>query len=50
MAAMTFEPRDPDMAHFIDTYKFDRQMEEKRKKYGGETVSTLFVFLLILPY
>ena len=39
MAAMTFEPRDPDMAHFIDTYKYDRQMEEKRKVFGGGTVS-----------
>ena len=40
MAAMTLEPRDPDMSHFIDQYKFERQMAERRDKFGGGTVSS----------
>ena len=43
---MTLEPRDPDMSNFIDAYKFERQMAERRDKFGGGTVSFIHDGLL----
>ena len=43
MAAMMLEPRDPEMSHFIDQYKFERQMAERRDKFGGGTVRNVLI-------
>ncbi|KAL4235723.1 hypothetical protein ACF0H5_004115 [Mactra antiquata] len=36
MAAMTMD-REPEVARFIDTYKYDQEMSSRRSKFGGGT-------------
>lgn len=38
MATLAMD-REPEMARFIDTYKFDKDMSYRRDKFGGGTVS-----------
>lgn len=42
MAALAFDQREPEMARFIDTYKYDQDMAVRRDKFGGGTVSITF--------
>ena len=45
-AIMRAEHQDPEVARFIDSYKYDQQSAERRQKYGGGTVSSLHLSTL----
>lgn len=40
MAAAMAMDREPEVARFIDSYKYDQDMATRRDRYGGGTVST----------